>query len=703
MEARLGHDFSRVRVHTDARAAESARSVNARAYAVGPHIVFGAGRYAPGSAAGRGLLAHELAHVAQEPFCRAAEDGLVVGRPDDPVELRAAAASRSVTERPASDAIESSAHPTRYLRRQSTSGEPDTQGFVKRIVITCEPRQTYRGRAGILVMETIDRPYVVDLTACDIPRGSYTARIRHHPPDKHGNERAELDLGIAHYSLNIGRVAIGRHDPVALLAGQDSVLVEVNESPLSESTTEIQSFEAEKYAGRCIDEENDQDIIEKTTLPSKTLFSDKLRPVKLWSQKIPLGLFGALDVGLTAEGSASATFGGSYGPGTLEHICLVRILTTPQHTMQGDAKFTFPAQFDIVVKLEGDLKLAGDYDAGYLVNVPLGSAEGKVGVTGTASLDMLLEADAGILYNIGTNEFTFTQAARTKSSASLKVAVDAAIALTVLGWKLWSAHWHWDPIDRGIDWDADILVGKDRSLMFESDDASVTSGSGRSGGARQKSSILDIASKATQVAGLVARTLNSEQNDTLGKKKPQTQSRLGGPNDPMPFIWYKPKRRYADAVEIPKARNLKKVTRDQGPTEVEYDVGSGPGVFGGQGVAVDKFGVAKDNWVREDNVFMYEKTDTAGRSRQKGFRDTLGNLGFKWSGWQADHVRDLEFGDLDRNDNLWPLDETVNLAAGPLHYRQLEEHKAQLEHIAGSLSKGDKFNIVIIDVRDPRR
>ena len=65
-EPRFGHDFSRVRVHADARAAASARSVNASAYAVGNSIAFESGRYRPDSAAGRQLLAHELTHVLQQ-------------------------------------------------------------------------------------------------------------------------------------------------------------------------------------------------------------------------------------------------------------------------------------------------------------------------------------------------------------------------------------------------------------------------------------------------------------------------------------------------------------------------------------------------------------------------------------------------------------------------------------------------------------
>lgn len=65
-EPRFGHDFSKVRLHTDAHAAESARAVNARAYTVGNHIVFAERHYAPQAEAGRRLLAHELAHAAQQ-------------------------------------------------------------------------------------------------------------------------------------------------------------------------------------------------------------------------------------------------------------------------------------------------------------------------------------------------------------------------------------------------------------------------------------------------------------------------------------------------------------------------------------------------------------------------------------------------------------------------------------------------------------
>lgn len=65
-EPRFGHDFRHVRVHADGRSAESARAIDALAFTVGRDIVFGAGQYAPESAPGRHLLAHELTHVVQQ-------------------------------------------------------------------------------------------------------------------------------------------------------------------------------------------------------------------------------------------------------------------------------------------------------------------------------------------------------------------------------------------------------------------------------------------------------------------------------------------------------------------------------------------------------------------------------------------------------------------------------------------------------------
>jgi hypothetical protein len=75
MEPRFGHDFSKVRIHTDSRADESAGQVNALAYTVGEHIVFRASQYNPVSKEGKLLLAHELSHVLQQrPVLHKADD-----------------------------------------------------------------------------------------------------------------------------------------------------------------------------------------------------------------------------------------------------------------------------------------------------------------------------------------------------------------------------------------------------------------------------------------------------------------------------------------------------------------------------------------------------------------------------------------------------------------------------------------------------
>src|SRR5260221_4457862 len=90
IEPRYGHDFSRVRVHTDARAAESAQAVSALAYTVGRDVVFAAGQYTPTTHDGLRLIAHELTHVMQQsagPVAGAqAAGGVMVSDPADPCE-----------------------------------------------------------------------------------------------------------------------------------------------------------------------------------------------------------------------------------------------------------------------------------------------------------------------------------------------------------------------------------------------------------------------------------------------------------------------------------------------------------------------------------------------------------------------------------------------------------------------------------------
>jgi hypothetical protein len=93
MEQRLSADFADVRIHTDAKAAESAEAVSAEAYTVGNEIVFGSGAFAPDTPAGKARLAHELSHVQQQrkgPVSGTdTGSGVVVSNPSDPLEQQA--------------------------------------------------------------------------------------------------------------------------------------------------------------------------------------------------------------------------------------------------------------------------------------------------------------------------------------------------------------------------------------------------------------------------------------------------------------------------------------------------------------------------------------------------------------------------------------------------------------------------------------
>ena len=99
MEPRFGHDFSGVRVHTDAKAAESARAVNASGvYGRTRSWSFGEGQYVPHTSIGRQLMAHELTHVVQrhmEP--QSAPMNLALGSASDRLEREAEQLAYSVT------------------------------------------------------------------------------------------------------------------------------------------------------------------------------------------------------------------------------------------------------------------------------------------------------------------------------------------------------------------------------------------------------------------------------------------------------------------------------------------------------------------------------------------------------------------------------------------------------------------------------
>lgn len=93
LEPRLGHDFSRVRIHSDSQADQAARSMGARAFTLRDDIYYSRAAPPPGTPSGDHLLAHELAHVAQ---------GVPGMSPEDETEQREAVEAEPV-EREAED------------------------------------------------------------------------------------------------------------------------------------------------------------------------------------------------------------------------------------------------------------------------------------------------------------------------------------------------------------------------------------------------------------------------------------------------------------------------------------------------------------------------------------------------------------------------------------------------------------------------
>ena len=89
-EPRLGHDLGGVRVHADARSAQSARSLQASAYTMGQEIHFGEGKFRPHSQEGRNMLGHELIHAVQQRHL-VPESGAAVARKDHSLEQNAKA------------------------------------------------------------------------------------------------------------------------------------------------------------------------------------------------------------------------------------------------------------------------------------------------------------------------------------------------------------------------------------------------------------------------------------------------------------------------------------------------------------------------------------------------------------------------------------------------------------------------------------
>ncbi|MEK6321046.1 MAG: DUF4157 domain-containing protein [Acidobacteriota bacterium] len=182
MEPRFGHDFSHVRVHTDARAMESARTVNALAYTVGNNIVFGGGQYAPGATSGSRLLAHELTHVLQQEAAglSSVQTKLPVDQPGSPFEREADFMADAITRRPSSplNGHKGTTLPYREATELATCirimGEGNTD-YCRQVVLGEKPKPTEK--ASMWTRKHTKGPRLMDGD-----RPSYQVWFDHIPP-----------------------------------------------------------------------------------------------------------------------------------------------------------------------------------------------------------------------------------------------------------------------------------------------------------------------------------------------------------------------------------------------------------------------------------------------------------------------------------------------------------------------------------------
>jgi hypothetical protein len=181
MERGFVRDFSKVRVHTNSEAADTANALDAQAYTVGDRIVFASGRYAPDSPAGRKLLAHELAHVSQQEGASQAGER-EVGAPADKAAKTVSEGGRASTQtggqppsiqRAPKSSLGSGATDKATLSRKEA--EELLLSFLERARAAQSkknisiPLRT-RNKIARLFMGSVAPPFVDDLTQGRVPR-----------------------------------------------------------------------------------------------------------------------------------------------------------------------------------------------------------------------------------------------------------------------------------------------------------------------------------------------------------------------------------------------------------------------------------------------------------------------------------------------------------------------------------------------------
>ena len=147
LEPQLGHDFSEVRVHADGEAEALSRELSAEAFTTGGHIFFGEGAYQPDSTAGRGLLAHELAHVVQQSAEPMIQRVKPTSAPPAPETMETTATQSPVAAAPAAEAVPA-ASAAASTAPAPMSREEATRIWINDVVVSITRAHTILGGRG---------------------------------------------------------------------------------------------------------------------------------------------------------------------------------------------------------------------------------------------------------------------------------------------------------------------------------------------------------------------------------------------------------------------------------------------------------------------------------------------------------------------------------------------------------------------------
>jgi hypothetical protein len=659
---RLGSALDHVRIHRGPAAERLVDALGARAFTYGSDIWLGDGE----SVADRGLMAHELTHVAQQT---GGADGVVRRAPAEP-------------EAPAPESpADAELREVRSAPRGVTS-----------ITMACRPDMRMR-------IETETRQIYYTLDSCEMPLGDYKPKVTVTGDDfrlDFGDAAEEGERFYFTYSVEPGQQHPGR-----LLEGQPDVDVHVVPRLAKPDKSRPPKKKPEPEA-ECVMRLASRQLVAPEKFKRDLFAPIKVADLTIWEHKVPLGPAGWITVAAKVGADVSGKLNASYGPGTLSDICLTRLRdrATAEYPeghplfrdvpesdtsivgVGGRARFSLPARASVTLSATGRLNISGE--ALGLWNIA--EAEGSLTATGTASLAGNLDASVDVMAKMkreenvvdepdapvaltegGLQGLDISAQIGLRGNAALKFRLDGGAAFSVFGAEIWRQQWNLKNFDAAVGWKGGLSYSPNPGIHWDLGQfgrAMEEEGPGDFEDDERLDDVVAHEDEAAIDAEGVVDDLFEEGNAVI--TAPQGLSE----DDALPFEWRKPEELYAETLTIPRAETPDEIERDAGPTYVRYLVRGKP--------VTEYLGVA--DWPAPDDTFQFMPYTARVTPEQRRFNSVLDKLGFSRAGFDAEHAWDVYLRGLeyDRFDNLWPASNQEQQLAGGQHERQISNYRATI-------------------------